>query len=130
MFVVHHQPVCDCVCVWQDRGVFSEACCVCCGDDKGLDCCNCGECCLNYCNCCGSPDIEACCDSFCPTRRVSTRSCWLSSVYIVYCIILLYVTHLNKMSWGSAGLYARLNYCQSHVLVDTWMLTVKAIYKL
>ena len=28
------------------------------------------------------------------------------------------------------GLYAGSNYCQSHVLVDTWMLTVKLIYKL
>ena len=24
----------------------------------------------------------------------------------------------------------RKNYCQSHVLVDTWMLTVKQVYKL
>ena len=29
-----------------------------------------------------------------------------------------------------AGLYAGSNYCQSHVLVDTWMLTVKLVYKL
>ena len=29
-----------------------------------------------------------------------------------------------------AGLYAGWNYCQSHVLVDTWMLTVKLVYKL
>ena len=28
------------------------------------------------------------------------------------------------------GLYAGSNYCQSHVLVDTWMLTVKPVYKL
>ena len=30
----------------------------------------------------------------------------------------------------SAGLHAGSNYCQSHVLVDTWMLTVKLVYKL
>ena len=29
-----------------------------------------------------------------------------------------------------SGLYAGSNYCQSHVLVDTWMLTVKLVYKL
>ena len=29
----------------------------------------------------------------------------------------------------SAGLYAGSNYCQSHVLVDTWMLTVKLLYE-
>ena len=29
-----------------------------------------------------------------------------------------------------AGLYAGQNYCQSHVLVDTWMLTVKLVYEL
>ena len=28
------------------------------------------------------------------------------------------------------GLDAGPNYCQSHILVDTWMLTVKAVYKL
>ena len=28
------------------------------------------------------------------------------------------------------GLYAGPNYCQSHVLVDTWMSTVKPVYKL
>ena len=28
------------------------------------------------------------------------------------------------------GLYAGSNYCQSHVLVDRWMLTVKLVYKL
>ena len=27
------------------------------------------------------------------------------------------------------GLYAGPNYCQSHVLADTWMLTVKPVYK-
>lgn len=52
-----------------DRGVFSETCCLCCGEGEGLDCCKCGECCMMYCNCCGSPDMEACCDSICPTRR-------------------------------------------------------------
>ena len=31
---------------------------------------------------------------------------------------------------GQAGLYAGSNYCQSHVLVDTLMLTVKLVYKL
>ena len=30
----------------------------------------------------------------------------------------------------SPGLYAGSNYCQSHVLVDTWMLTIKLVYKL
>ena len=30
----------------------------------------------------------------------------------------------------AAGLYAGSNYCQSHVLVDTLMLTVKLVYKL
>ena len=30
----------------------------------------------------------------------------------------------------TSGLYAGSNYSQSHVLVDTWMLTVKLVYKL
>ena len=30
----------------------------------------------------------------------------------------------------TSGLYVGYNYCQSHVLVDTWMLTVKLVYKL
>ena len=30
----------------------------------------------------------------------------------------------------NAWLYAEPNYCQSNVLVDTWMLTVKVVYKL
>ena len=33
------------------------------------------------------------------------------------------------VDWWS-GLYAGSNYCQSHVLVDTLMLTVKLVYKL
>ena len=28
-----------------------------------------------------------------------------------------------------AGLYAGPNYCQSYILVDTWMLSVKPVYK-
>ena len=31
---------------------------------------------------------------------------------------------------ASTGLYAGKNDCQSHVFVDTWMLTVKPVYKL
>ena len=40
------------------------------------------------------------------------------------------VGRLAAMLQWQPGLYAGSNYCQSHVLVDTWMLTVKIVYKL
>ena len=57
------------------------------------------------------------------------------------CVGVIYSTasHFYPMTsaygnWPAAqvepGLYAGPNYCQSHVLVDTWMLTVKPVYKL
>ena len=40
----------------------------------------------------------------------------------------------SALGWCQSSLQPRLyagpNYCQSHVLVDTWMLTVKPVYKL
>ena len=42
----------------------------------------------------------------------------------------IHFLHGQLMCEYHSGLYAGSNYCQSHVLVDTLMLTVKLVYKL
>ena len=52
--------------------------------------------------------------------------CYLTSLYYM-----LWLQRFDLMRYHcQTGLYAGPNDCQSHVLVDTWMLTVKPIYKL
>lgn len=48
------------------RGVLGGT--TCCGKE-GDPCCECCIACGESCNCCGSPNLEGCLDSICPTRR-------------------------------------------------------------
>ena len=50
--------------------------------------------------------------------------------YHTYCNSSCYSRYDSSLYRHKTGIYAGPNYCQSHVLVDTWMLTVKPVYKL
>ena len=57
--------------IFQKRGLCSEGCGVC-GKEAQLQCCECCVGCSETCNCCKNPSLEACLDSICPARRVSS----------------------------------------------------------